>query len=98
ADAKSQSDQKDFPFSKYFIGSKKPEKAPYKPNWRSWKNDELTMAWIGHATVLINFYGTWIITDPVFTERCGIKPLGVTIGPRRLVECPLDVKELPPID
>jgi L-ascorbate metabolism protein UlaG (beta-lactamase superfamily) len=89
----------EFPFSKYFIGHKKPDKAKYRPNWRQWSNDELTMAWLGHSMVLINFYGTWILTDPAFSERVGISVLGLlTVGPRRMVTCPLEPNELPPID
>lgn len=32
--------------------------APSKPDWQSWSNDTITAAWIGHATVLVNFFGT----------------------------------------
>jgi L-ascorbate metabolism protein UlaG (beta-lactamase superfamily) len=88
----------DFPFRKYFIGHRKPERAKYKPDWHTWPNDRLTLAWLGHSTVLINFYGTWILTDPVFTERCGVRVGPWTVGPRRLVHPPLKISELPPID
>lgn len=37
----------------------------YKPDPSKWKSDEINIAWIGHATVLINFYGKIILTDPV---------------------------------
>jgi len=79
----------DFPFRKYFIGHKQTEPPKYKPDWRSWKNDRLTLAWLGQSTVLINFYGTWILTDPVFSNRCGITVGPMTLGPRRLVDVPL---------
>ena len=70
-----------------------------KPDPASWDNSTITAAWIGHATVLINFYGTWIITDPVFSERIGVDFLRLfTIGPRRLVLPALSIEELPPID
>lgn len=73
--------------------------ASIKPDWRTWSNDTITAAWIGHATVLINFFGTWILTDPVLVNRVGIRMLGVaTIGPKRLVEPALLAHELPPID
>jgi hypothetical protein len=42
------------------------------PNVDTWKDDEINIAWIGHATVLINFYGKIILTDPVFFEAVGI--------------------------
>jgi L-ascorbate metabolism protein UlaG (beta-lactamase superfamily) len=88
----------DFPFRRYFMGHRKPKAPKYKPNWREWPSDRLTLAWLGHSTVLINFYGTWIITDPVFTERVGIHVGPLTMGPRRLVHPPLAPKNLPPID
>ena len=88
----------EFPFSRYFIGHKKPEQAKFCPNWRDWKNDQLTLAWLGQSTVLINFYGTWILTDPVFSDRCGIHLGPLTVGPRRLVQLPIRPEDLPPID
>ncbi|MFP5260413.1 MAG: MBL fold metallo-hydrolase [Blastocatellia bacterium] len=53
------------------------------------------MAWLGHASVLINFYGTWLLTDPALRSHIGLNFAGVTIGPRRLVEPALSIKELP---
>ena len=50
--------------------------APHKPDPASWSDDELTVAWLGHATVLINFYGTWLLTDPALRAR-----IGVRVGP-----------------
>jgi L-ascorbate metabolism protein UlaG (beta-lactamase superfamily) len=47
---------------------------------------------------LINFYGTWLLTDPVLRSRVGVRVAGVTIGPRRLVLPALGVRELPPPD
>ena len=70
-----------------------------KPDPASWSNDTITAAWIGHATVLINFFGIRIITDPVFSERIGLNIASlVTIGPQRLVHPALAFDELPPID
>lgn len=59
----------------------------------------MTVAWLGHATVLMNFYGTWILADPVLSERAGVRILGVTtFGVRRLVAPALSAKELPDVD
>ena len=33
------------------------------PNVDRWKDDEINIAWIGHATVLINFFGKIILRD-----------------------------------
>ena len=38
--------------------------APYKPTPASWADNAVTMAWLGHATVLINFFGVRILTRP----------------------------------
>jgi L-ascorbate metabolism protein UlaG (beta-lactamase superfamily) len=71
----------------------------YKPDPRTWSDAEITVAWIGHATVLINFFGTRIITDPVLLEQIGLNVAGLfTMGPRRLVLPALTFDELPPID
>ena len=45
---------------KLLNGMRKPSvenmlKPSAKPNVLSWRNDEINIAWIGHATVLINF-------------------------------------------
>jgi L-ascorbate metabolism protein UlaG (beta-lactamase superfamily) len=64
----------------------------------SWSNDNLTAAWIGHSTVLINFFGVNILTDPVLFPRIGIRLPFLTIGPKRLTEPALTFAELPTID
>ncbi|HEX8161082.1 MAG TPA: MBL fold metallo-hydrolase [Pyrinomonadaceae bacterium] len=73
--------------------------APHKPDPSTWSDDKLTVAWLGHATVLVNFYGTWLLTDPALGRRVGLRVApGVTLGPRRLVEPALGVGELPRLD
>ncbi len=73
--------------------------APHRPAPETWRDDQLTVAWLGHATVLINFYGTWLLTDPALRERVGLRVAGaVTIGPRRLVAPALSARELPALD
>ena len=72
--------------------------APHKPVPASWSNDRLTVAWLGHATTLINFYGTWLLTDPALRLRIGINVAGLTLGMRRLVRPALSIRELPPLD
>lgn len=71
---------------------------PAVPAPSSWSNNAITLSWIGHATVLINFYGIRILTDPVFGERIGVS-LGLwTAGPKRYIAPALRLQELPPID
>jgi L-ascorbate metabolism protein UlaG (beta-lactamase superfamily) len=69
-----------------------------KPEPRQWRDDALTAAWIGHSTVLINFYGLWLITDPVLFQRIGIRLPFITVGPKRLTAPALTFAELPRID
>jgi L-ascorbate metabolism protein UlaG (beta-lactamase superfamily) len=69
-----------------------------KPRPETWSDQNLTAAWLGHATVLINFFGLWIITDPVLFARIGIRLPFLTIGPKRLTEPALTFAELPSID
>jgi L-ascorbate metabolism protein UlaG (beta-lactamase superfamily) len=63
-----------------------------------WSDAQVTLSWIGHATVLINFFGVTILTDPVLFPRTGIRLLGFTVGPKRLTGPALSLDELPKID
>lgn len=69
-----------------------------KPQPTTWNDRQVTLAWIGHATVLINFFGIKILTDPVLFSRIGIRLPGFTIGPKRLTAPALEFEELPKID
>lgn len=90
--------RKRFPFS-FLFNSAETVPAAFHPDPKSWDDSTITAAWIGHATVLINFFGTKIITDPVFSERIGLNLFGIgTIGPKRLVLPALRIDELPPLD
>jgi len=72
--------------------------APHRPAPGTWSDNAVTLAWLGHATVLINFYGLRILTDPALYPRIGVD-LGVgTLGPMRLVACALTPDELPEVD
>ena len=75
------------------------ETPKFKPDPLSWDDSTITVAWIGHSTVLINLFGTRIITDPVFSDRIGLDIAGLfTLGPKRLVYPALKIDELGPID
>lgn len=69
-----------------------------RPRPNDWSNDQLTAAWLGHATVLLNFFGITILTDPVLRRRIGIPLPFTAIGPKRLTQPALALRELPPID
>jgi L-ascorbate metabolism protein UlaG (beta-lactamase superfamily) len=68
------------------------------PEPSEWNDARVTAAWIGHTTVLINFFGIKILTDPVLFPRIGIRLPGFTIGPKRLTAAALEFRELPKID
>ncbi|HEV2864029.1 MAG TPA: MBL fold metallo-hydrolase [Pyrinomonadaceae bacterium] len=72
--------------------------APHRPRPEEWGDERLTAAWLGHATVLINFYGTWLLTDPALRARVGVRVGVTTLGPRRVVLPALSARELPRLD
>jgi len=85
-----------------FVGRlpKPPRKpAPAKPDVTQWRNDRVTMTWIGHSTVLLNLFGTRIITDPVLGERVGVY-LGarLQVGPKRITAPALSPEEIGQLD
>jgi L-ascorbate metabolism protein UlaG (beta-lactamase superfamily) len=72
--------------------------APVTPEPSKWSDHDLTLCWLGHSTVLINFFGVNILTDPALGRRVGIS-LGLgTVGPKRYVSPALAVEQLPRID
>jgi L-ascorbate metabolism protein UlaG (beta-lactamase superfamily) len=72
--------------------------APHKPSPASWSDNQVTLAWLGHAAVLINVFGVRILTDPTLYPRIGVDLLLGSLGPLRLVQCALTPEELPEID
>ncbi len=68
------------------------------PSPDTWSDSEITAAWLGHATVLINFFGFIIITDPALFPRIGIRLPGFTVGPKRLTAAALRVRDVPRVD
>lgn len=86
-------------FREWMIESGRPvAPALAEPEPSKWSDMQLTLAWIGHSTVLINFFGVTILTDPVLFPRIGIRLPGFTIGPKRLTAPALKFQELPKID
>ena len=70
----------------------------HRPHPALWDPKAITAAWLGHSTVLLNFRGLIILTDPVLFRRIGADLRIGTLGPKRLVAPALTVDELPPID
>ena len=56
---------------------------------------EFTATWIGHSTVLLQFGGINLITDPVFCQRAF--PVQWA-GPRRVMDPAMSLDALPPLD
>jgi L-ascorbate metabolism protein UlaG (beta-lactamase superfamily) len=72
--------------------------APHKPDPSRWSNDRLTLAWLGHATVLFNVFGVPILTDPALRARVGVRVGPLTLGPKRYVAPALRARELPRVE
>jgi len=72
--------------------------AAHIPDPSTWSDNRITLAWLGHATVLINFYGVRVLTDPALFPRIGVDVRLATVGPLRLTACALPPAQLPDID
>jgi L-ascorbate metabolism protein UlaG (beta-lactamase superfamily) len=72
-----------------------PSKVPANRLDLSRLSDEgLSICWVGHATLYIRWNGVGILTDPVFSERVGVKFLGWTIGVRRHTAPAVDIEAI----
>jgi L-ascorbate metabolism protein UlaG (beta-lactamase superfamily) len=69
-----------------------------RPTPATWAANDLSIAYVGHASVLVDFGGTRILTDPAFFARIGVGLGPITLGPRRVVEAALAPEDLPPLD
>jgi L-ascorbate metabolism protein UlaG (beta-lactamase superfamily) len=81
-----------------FEGRRPIKPAPVKPDPKAWSDNQITMCWLGHSTVLLNFFGVRILTDPAFGRRVGISLGFGTAGPKRYIAPALSFRGLPPID
>jgi L-ascorbate metabolism protein UlaG (beta-lactamase superfamily) len=73
--------------------------AAYPLNPVAWSSDALTIANLGHATLLMNYFGVRVITDPTLFSRVGLSFDSIlTIGPHRLVPPPLKPDQLQNVD
>jgi L-ascorbate metabolism protein UlaG (beta-lactamase superfamily) len=76
-----------------FDGRGKPPAPKARPEPHGWSDQAITGSVLGHSTVLMNFLGVRILTDPVFSTRVGpgISPL--VLGPKRYVQPALRPKD-----
>ncbi len=73
--------------------------SPPKLEPSAWPDNSLTIANLGHATVLMNFFGTRVLTDPSLFSRVGMSFDSIlTIGPKRVVDPPLAPAQLQQLD
>ncbi|HEX6105287.1 MAG TPA: MBL fold metallo-hydrolase [Gemmatimonadales bacterium] len=72
--------------------------APHRPDPAGWPAHRLSAAWLGHASVLLDLWGTRVLTDPALERRIGIGRGFAKFGPRRLIEPALRPRELGRLD
>ncbi len=70
---------------------------PFKPAQPAYftdpGNNQLSVTWLGHSSLMINMDGYRLLTDPVFQKRVSL------LGPTRFNgEVPLDIQQVPRID
>ncbi|SFS70586.1 MBL fold metallo-hydrolase [Marininema halotolerans] len=70
-----------------------------RPEIEKWDHEDVTVTWIGHSTLYINFYGTKILTDPVFDGKIGVTLApGVKIGMKRYTPPALRIEDVKDVD
>lgn len=73
----------------------------HKPDFDDLKSKEdqdgISVVWLGHACVLVQMDGIRILTDPVFSHKCGPKVI-FKLGIARYRNAPCSIDDLPDID
>jgi L-ascorbate metabolism protein UlaG (beta-lactamase superfamily) len=77
------------------MDSKSQEKDPSVSEPNSGNLSDLRVTFVGHSTVLLQFDGWNILTDPVWYDRCS--PFQWA-GPKRVQPAAIRLEDLPPID
>lgn len=67
-----------------FSGRGRPLPPPARPAPDTWSDLAITGSCLGHSTVLLNFLGVRILTDPVFSNRVGPGVAPLIVGPKRV--------------
>lgn len=68
-----------------FDGRGRPPAPAARPDPRGWSDEAITGSCLGHSTVLMNFLGVRVLTDPVFSQRVGPGVTPLVLGPKRYV-------------
>ena len=69
-----------------FDGRGPPPLPAARPAPALWADHAVTGSCLGHSTVLMNFLGVRILTDPVFSLRVGLGYPPFVLGPKRYVQ------------
>src|SRR5687768_3586932 len=81
-----------------FDGRGPPLPPAARPDPLVWSNDGITGSCLGHSTVLLNFLGVRILTDPVFSTRVGPGFHPLVLGPKRHLRPALRPRDFAPPD
>jgi L-ascorbate metabolism protein UlaG (beta-lactamase superfamily) len=81
-----------------FDGRGKPPQPSARPEPALWSDAAITGSCLGHSTVLLNFLGVKVLTDPVFSTRVGPGVPPLILGPKRYIAPALSAKEVPAPD
>lgn len=81
-----------------FDGRGRPLNTTARPRPDEWRADAITGCCLGHSTVLVNFFGVHVLTDPVFSTRVGLGIPPFILGPKRYYYPALRPAELPAPD
>lgn len=66
-----------------FDGRGRPLTPLSRPTPTRWNATGITGSCLGHSTVLLNFFGLTVLTDPVFSTRIGLGRAPLVLGPKR---------------
>lgn len=81
-----------------FDGRGAPAPPRERPRPAEWSDHALTGSCLGHSTVLLNFHGVVVLTDPVFSKRVGPGIAPLILGPKRYLQSALQPGEMPAPD
>lgn len=77
----------------FWDGRCQPRAPRARPEPHAWSDDAITGSCLGHSTVLMNFLGVRVITDPVFSLRVGPGLSPLIVGPKRHLQPALRPRE-----
>lgn len=79
--------------ARMLLDGSRPQPPAARPRPETWKDDAITGSCLGHSTVLMNFLGVRVLTDPVFSTRVGLGFQPLVLGPKRKLRPALRPRE-----